>query len=369
MVHTENLNLRILLVAFFIILAATLFAGLYPFDFFPLNRVQWLSNEAGLYFDHDGIAYTDRAESISLKQEISVELLLKERRGSRNWGPKEIFSFYDGPISPTLLVGQWDGRIFIYSRFEKNEGQKYYRLFRTKNHLSHGKAQLVTVTLDEYEKAIYINGQLKNRKNVELKDGIQVEFSGSLLIGNSHSGKYGWNGEIKGLAIYNRILLPREIVSHSKEVLQKGMSVLADTPGCVALYPFDEGKGNTANSIANKHRPFSIPVNLNSPGLPLLSLRNKDMRIYIFYKTDFLKNILFFVPFGFLLSTIILKKHAMGYFATFFIVTLAGGFLSYGIENLQLLLHSRYPGLADILSNILGSGLGMQVAFFTLKGK
>jgi hypothetical protein len=263
MVNKEHLSLRFLLVAFFIILAATLFAGLYPFDFFPLNSVQWLSNEAGLYFDRAGIAYTDRSESISLKQAISVELLLKERRVSRNWGPKEIFSFYDGPISPTLLVGQWDGRIFIYSRLEKNEGQKYYRLFRTKNHFPRGKAQLVTVTFDENEKAIYINGQLKNRKNVELKDGIQVEFFGSLLIGNSHSGKYGWNGEIKGLAIYNRILLPSEIFTHSKEILQKGMRVLADTPGCVALYPFEEGKGNTANSIANRLRPFSIPVNLN----------------------------------------------------------------------------------------------------------
>jgi glycopeptide antibiotics resistance protein len=93
------------------------------------------------------------------------------------------------------------------------------------------------------------------------------------------------------------------------------------------------------------------------------------MRFYDFNRTDFFKNIIFFVPFGFLLSAIILKKHATGYFVTFFIVTLAGGLLSYVIESLQLVLHSRYTGIADILSNILGSGLGMQITFFTLKGK
>ena len=120
MINKEHLSLRFLLVAFFIILAAMIFAGLYPFNFFPPNRVLWLSNEPGLYFDGTGIAYTDKTESISLKKALSVELLLKERRGNKNWGPREIFSFYDGAVSPSLLVGQWDGRIFIYSRFEKN---------------------------------------------------------------------------------------------------------------------------------------------------------------------------------------------------------------------------------------------------------
>ena len=128
MVNIEHLNFRFLMAAFFLLLAAMLFAGLYPFNFFPSNRVRWIPKETGLYFDGSGIAYTDRAESISLNKSLSIELLLKERRGSKNWGPKEIFSFYDGAPSPSLLVGQKDdGRIFIYSRFEKNDGHIWYR--------------------------------------------------------------------------------------------------------------------------------------------------------------------------------------------------------------------------------------------------
>ena len=60
MVNKEHLSLRFLLVAFFVLLAAMIFAGLYPFNFFPPNRVQWVPNEPGLYFDGAGIAYTDR---------------------------------------------------------------------------------------------------------------------------------------------------------------------------------------------------------------------------------------------------------------------------------------------------------------------
>jgi hypothetical protein len=346
-----------------------IFTGLYPFNFFPPNRVQWVQNESGLYFDGAGIAYTDREESISLKKAVSVELLLKERRGSKNWGPKEIFSFYDGAVSPSLLVGQWDGRIFIYSRFEKNEGHKWYRIFRTKHRFPKGKSHLVTVTFDESEKAIYIDGQLSNRRNVELNGRTHIQFSGSFLLGISPRGKYGWRGEIKGLAVYNRILLPDEIVTHSREVIQKGVSGLVKTPGCLALYPFDEGEGNTAKSILSKPGPFSIPVSQNALGMTILSLPHKDMRFFGYSKPDFLKNIVFFIPFGILLSVIIFKKYTTGYFATFLIVTLAGGLLSCLIEGFQLYLPERIPGMADIFGNILGSVFGMLVTFIILKEK
>ena len=259
-------------------LAAMIFAGLYPFNFSPSNRVQWLSNENGLYFDGAGIAYTEKADSISLKKAVSVELLLKERRGSKNWGAREIFSIYDGMGAPSFLVGQQAGRIFIYSRFEKNENHEWYRLFRTEDRFPRGETHLVTITFDETKKAIYIDGQLSNKKAVELNDKTYIEFSGSLCLGNSYRRKKGWYGEIKGLVIYNRILLPDEILKHSKIVFQKGVSGLADTPGCLTLYPFAEGKGNTAKSILNRPRPFSIPVNVSPHDLPLRNPLHRDMR-------------------------------------------------------------------------------------------
>lgn len=163
----------------------------------------------------------DNKEHFSIKKSLSVELLMKERLGSKNWGSKEIFSFYDGLVSPSLLVGQCDGRIYVYSRFENNEGQDWYRLFRTKHRFPKGKTHLVTVTFDESEKAIYIDGQLRNKKNVTIDDRAFINLSGSLLLGNSTRGKNGWSGEIKGIAIYNRILLPDEIVEHSWKIFQK----------------------------------------------------------------------------------------------------------------------------------------------------
>jgi len=367
--NKEHLSSRFLLVSFLVLLAAMIFAGLYPFNFFPPNHVWWIPNEPGLYFDGAGIAYTDRTGSISLKKAVTVELLLKERLGSKNWGPKEIFSFYDGAASPALLVGQWAGRIFIYSRFEKNKGHEWYRLFRAKHRFPRGETHLVTVTFDESEKAIYLDSKLSDRKNVELIDEPHIKFSESFLLGNSPRGKNGWWGEIKGLAVYNRILSPDEITTHSRKVFLKGMKGLAETPGCLALYPFDEGEGKTAKSILSEPIPFSIPLRLNSLGLTMLCPPYKDMRFYDSNKSDFIANIVFFVFFGMLLTAISLKKYSTGYLATLLIVILAGGLLSCVIEGLQLFIPSRQSQLADIFSNIIGSGIGILATFMFLKYK
>lgn len=348
---------------FIVIMAAMIVVTLYPFNFFPSNLVEWLSNEPGLYFNGSGIAHSQRNDYANIGQSVSVELLLKERLNSKNWGPREIFSFYDGYASPSLLVGQWEGRIFIYSRFERKEQDLWCRVFRTKERFPRGETLLVTVTFGEDEKAIYIDGRLNAIQRVEINDPAIIKFSGRYLLGNSPKMRSGWWGEIKGLAIYNRVLTPEEIATRSKEVTRKGMSGLTETPGCVALYPFNAGKGNKAKSILGGSRPIFIPESRNAFAGTLLSLQVGDMRIDSFPLLDFLKNIIFFVPFGILLTMIILNKYSIGFFAIALVVTLTGGLLSCLIEYLQLFLPTRISGLEDVFSNVIGSGLGMLVGF------
>jgi VanZ family protein len=354
--------------AFFLLMAVMLIATLYPFNFFPVNGVQWLSNEPGLYFNGHGIAYTDRAKTVCATKAVSVVLWLKERFGSKNWGPREIFSFYDGFSSPPLVIGQWGGRIFLYSRFEKNEGDKWYRLFRTTYRFPRGKPHFVTVTFGAGAKAIYVDGKLNNKMKTDIHDTARIEFCGRLTLGNSPTARNGWWGEVKGLAIYNRVLLPEEIKKHSTEISQGGVRGLAETPGCLALYLFDEGEGSKVKSIVGKLPSFSIP-NSRTPLIlaTLFNLPHKDMRTESLYVADFLKNILFFVPYGILFSTIMLRKFTTGYFLTFVVVILAGGLLSLTIEFLQLFHSTRTSVITDMAANIAGSGLGFFIIYFLKK--
>jgi hypothetical protein len=189
------------------------------------------------------------------------------------------------------------------------------------------------------------------------------------VLGNSPRGKNGWHGEIKRLTIYDRVLLPKEIMMHSKASIKKGIGVLTQTPGCVVAYPLDEGEGDIARSIMGAASPFYIPVTLTALDPFSVGWSFKNMRFYGFNQSDFLKNIAFFVPFGALFATIIRKRYAVGYVSALVIVTLSGGVISCLIEGVQLLLPSRSTGIADIVGNLLGSGLGVLSMSIISKGK
>jgi glycopeptide antibiotics resistance protein len=73
---------------------------------------------------------------------------------------------------------------------------------------------------------------------------------------------------------------------------------------------------------------------------------------------DFQENILFFMPFGALLSMILTRRRRAGVFVLVLAVTLAGGLFSFAIEFMQLHLPTRTSTLADIISNMMGSGFG-----------
>ncbi len=341
-------------------------ATLHPFNFLSANGVQWLSGEPGLYFNGRGMALTGRDISSNAYDAISVELWLQERQGSKNWGPKEIFSLYDGAASPSLLIGQWGGHIFLYSRYNVEEDTFWYKRFRSTKRFPREKPHLVTVTFSGQEQALYIDGALQEKRISERHAETKVSFSGRLLLGSSPACNNGWRGEVRGLALYNTVLQQEEIAHHHTVVRRKGMYGLAEDPDCLALYPFDEGSGNSAASVKDASPALSIPPHTIAQVSTLFSLPHKDMRkIHLlgFPLHDFLKNILFFLPFGLILALIVAQKYPLNSFALLLTVTAAGGLFSLTIELLQLFLPSRTAGIPDIISNMIGSGLGFFIVY------
>ncbi len=351
---------RILLFFFALLLTAMLIATLRPFNFFPENGVHWLSDEPGIYFDGNGVAFSDKNVELGKTKEITIELLLKERPGSKNWGPKDIFSLYDGISSPSLHIGEWGSRIFLYSRFEKDTDEQWYKRFRINERFPRGKNHLITVTIGENLKAIYLDGKLKTKKKIELKNRVSLEFNGRIILGNSPSGANGWWGEIKGLAIYDRMLQADEVAEHYTTHVEKGFKKLRNK-GSIVMYPFEEHTGNTVLSIVGNSNPILIPEKKSSFISALFHLPYKNMRkTYQIssFSDDFVKNIFFFIPYGFLLSLILKIKSNIGFVSILLIVSFSGGLLSLSIEMLQLYLPTRYAGIADVVSNSIGSFVG-----------
>jgi hypothetical protein len=86
-------------IVFLFYLVFVLCVTLSPFKFSHTNGVQWLSQGSGLYFNGNGIVYIKQAQEgyvFSCGQAISVEVHIKERHGSKNYGPRAIVSFMMG---------------------------------------------------------------------------------------------------------------------------------------------------------------------------------------------------------------------------------------------------------------------------------
>ena len=366
---TNPLSALVTLCVFYLIII--LFATLYPLNFFSENGVHWIAEQTGLYFDEQGRAYTDSdfmAGASTAAEAVSVELWLKERNDSKNWGPREIFSFYDGSASPSLLIGEWSWQIFIYSRFEDYDEQKWYLSFRPDKGFSRYKTHFVTVTFDEREKALYIDGELIEKRKTLPGATSYDGFSGRLLLGNTPMGSRGWMGEIQGLAVYGRILSSQEVARHYDISRQGGMRSLVGASGLRALYPFDEGSGNRAADIVNDPLFIDIPEKYAPFQETFFHYPGDNMRIRSGWIKDFILNIFFFVPLGSLIMLIVfLRGIRLPVTGSAVTIIMACGLLSLSIEITQLYMPDRFASIMDVISNMLGAGFGIMIVLLAKK--
>jgi VanZ family protein len=348
----------ILLVVMLLIVSAAVF---FPFDFFPPNRVSWLSPEPGVRFEGEGIAYSEPFIGVGALEPIdavTVELWLEERAGRRNSGPREIFSFYDGRPSPPLLVGEYARRIFCFSRFENAEVDGWWSQLRADRKLVRGQARFVAVTYRGEEKALYIDGALVERRATDLRGDEPVRFSGQVILGNSPGGGPGWWGEVRGLAIYARWLTADEIARHHRMFRQEGLRSLQGEPAVLALYPFDEGEGGSAANLLSDEGRLQLPRRFTSLAGSMLRHPGDDARRAFIDLGDMFQNFVLFIPLGYLLCLITTTRGKTIRFTRLLVAVVLGGCISVGIELLQLSLPSRHANTMDIASNTAGALMG-----------
>lgn len=329
----------------------------YPYDLFVTNEVQWLENANGIYFNGRAIAATSKCRSTVIDHAISVQLLVKERHGSKNWGPRYIFSLYPGPGNPSLVIGQWAGKIFAYSKYIDIGNKKYYQAFSDDERLSLNKPQLVTLTIGPQEMILYIDGNPVKKQTIAVQNRPPLQFRGRCLLGNSPRGNQGWWGEILGLAIYARKLSGPEIRRQREIVMDSGIDALASAKGLRSLYRFDEGQGRRAKSRSENACSFHFPKTRYSLIGTLMDHPAIDIHSDTFSRVDFLMNIFFFIPFGVLLF-MILSSYPLRGSICLGIVVVGAALVSLSIEVMQLYILTRVATIVDIVSNVTGAFIG-----------
>ena len=355
-----------------------LFWGLRPFNFRPVNGVEWLDNENGISFQDLGIVCCPSGFSnshqpfLSGKNEsISIELWLKAGSNDRR-AFSNIFCLYDDNQSEIFSFSQARSSLNI-SKYQKpgKKGLSYSWRWLGKVFFK-GQKRFLTITSDKRSTTVYLDGRkVVTYRNYSLILSKKHPSASRIVIGNNPSGTQPWTGEIYGLAIYNRALAPERVNANFEKWRNESALSLLEEKDIIALYPMNEKSGQLIHNAASNHYHLSIPdkfkilkksyLKLSGNALELNGSSLRDMRI----------NILGFIPLGYLLIvTIYTNKFSWSSsWRLIFLVIFGGTVVSLFIEILQAYLPTRNSSLSDLIFNTFGTALGVTLAWVYIKTK
>jgi hypothetical protein len=321
-------------------------AGLWPFNFYPKNKVKWLENQSGLDFYGQAIVY-----SVTPVKPLSIELSL-QAVSEEIYHIGHIFSFVDENGSEIFFIGQWKSHLLVG---KGTHGKNNYREMGIRDILKKGERRLVTVTSGSGTN-IYVDGiLLKSNPRFQLVSTDQNR-SGRIVLGNSATGREYWTGHLFSLAIDARVLTKQEISGYHHGSTRTGEEK------ALLVYHLDERSGGVAHDPLSGYH-LVIPPKFEPLKKTILTPPWEDFHLNRSYLKDILTNILGFIPFGFFLSAYLRIRKPRSIDQVLLISLLIGGSVSLSIELIQVYLPTRNSQLTDVITNILGTGIGVFLFF------
>ena len=329
-------------------LCGILVAGLWPFHS-PKNQVHWLGNQNGIRIDRYGtIVSSGHFEPASSgRPSCSLEMWLKPRL---TWDKGTFLAFYN-PLDGQFSLQQYYTDLLL-QRHGKNEHRQtdlyVDGVFRRKQ-------ALITITSDGQDTAVYIDGNLVTRSSqfrLSLKDLV-----GELILGSTPLQSHSWSGQLRGLAIYRNELTTDQVAQHYEGWTHKGKPAVDESNLPLALYLFDEQTGNIVHNQVKPGIDLYIPDRYLVVDQIRLEPPWSEFRTQRSYFKDAVINIAGFIPLGFFFGAYFISARQVkhGVLATI----IFGALVSLAIEVLQSYLPTRDSGVTDVITNTLGTGVGV----------
>ncbi|MFZ0300345.1 MAG: VanZ family protein [Candidatus Sulfotelmatobacter sp.] len=340
-----------------LVLLGTLAVGLWPFHR-PRNEVSWLSNDNGLSFGKYGSivsAAPFMARSSQTDGSCSIEMWLQARKVKASG---TILAFYwPGSRAIPFALRQSLGDLVLLRRNDDaSRHGKRIRLY-VDDVFSHPQPAFVTISSGPSGTKIYVDGGLvKTAPNFRFSSR---ELTGQLVIGNAPATTDNWSGQLKGLAVYDRGLTADDVSQHYENWKTGWQATLAGSEGAVGLYLFNEGNGSVVHNQVDRATDLHIPERFFVLQEQFLERPWDEFRPDWNYWKDVSINVGGFVPLGFFFygyfSLLRRAEHpAAGTIVLGFAVSLT-------IEVLQAFLPTRDSGMTDLITNTLGTIVGVVV--------
>jgi hypothetical protein len=341
-----------------------LLAGLWPFHFNPVNKVEWLRNEKGIRFYGQGIVYNadlpyGTPQSSYQSNPMSIELWLRSRVYSGR-SISRILSLYDGR-DEKFFIGQWGSHLILQSKTKDPNARETWREIGVDKALAKDTDRFVTITSGPEGTAIYLDGILAKSFPRFVPIVENRKTPGYLILGNSATGDQYWTGDLLGLAIYSRSLASGQVLESYQAWKEKGLPSLSGKENLIALYLFDERAGSLVHNHISNNSHLRVPDTFQLLRKTVLASPWKDFRMKRSYFKDVAINIAGFAPFGFFIALFLLNATALTGKRIYSMTVVLGAGISLIIELTQAWLPTRSSSLTDLICNVLGTVLGIML--------
>ena len=345
-------------VTVFVFLTVLVF-GLNPKGYDFSNHVSRLGESPGIHFGKYGVAYTELDSKllrrISSLKGFSILMVFRSERLDNN-GSGHILTIHPGEDKNQLVIWQWFSYIIAMN---DNDYAHRRKTGRVSAEILSSPAQRIFLSLTSGKRGttLYFDG-----KAVSSNRTLQLDFPKSgnttLILGNSAYGNGSWQGDISGLALYDRELPPETITSLYNTWSRKHSFSGAVDEKPFLCYLFNGKNGSNIIDRAGSSSHLKIPSTATPIKKRILTGFVNYLGLSSIWTQDAVINLTGFIPLGFFLAGLIARlyriprKRALTYTVGFCFA------LSLVIELVQAWLPSRTSQSLDLFLNTAGGLIG-----------
>ena len=332
------------------VLGGILLAGLLPFVG-PRNGVSWLPGEDGVRLSGRSTLWSSASFPASGFEETSCSLELW-LQPALTPDSNTILSFSTPENPLQLTVHQYASLLIVQTGTPHRRAPN--STIGTDNMLHQGTPVFATIAWGANGTVMYSNGTIARTFP---RHRVPSGCSGQIVLGTSPVKDGSWHGQIRGLALYRQELTLDQVRRHYQTWTTQGRPDL-DGDQILALYLFNEHSGNVVHNAMPGGPDLYIPGRYGLVHQTFLEPFWEEYKPRWSYVKDILINIAGFMPLGFVFyaywtSVRPIRRAAL-------ITTALGLAVSLTIEILQSLIPTRDSGTTDLMTNTLGTYLGVR---------
>lgn len=347
---------KILILICLVILSVMIAAAFWPFNPHPPNRVAWLSDQNGLRFNGAGIILSTKDFEFADSQAtagVSLELWLE---GSQENYSNALLAF-SSPANPEQFrLRQSHDFLLILQEPRRRARHMGMTWLWVPHAFQFHKRRFIAISSGATGTTVYLDGIPAEKSSTFKID--PKGFSGQLVIGASPTVYDTWPGKLLGLALFRRELTSSQVSDHYQAWLDGTFPVIENSQP-VALYTFAERTGNIVHNQITSGPDLTIPSSFRIPYKPLLKAPWNEFYPNLAYLREVFINIAGFIPFGFFFCKLFSSGQPSQ--KNIVVTIILGALFSLTIEVLQVYIPMRDSGTTDILTNTVGTALGVKL--------